>query len=145
LERLQTIFVWGRFLFGGNMKFATDEEIWGVVKKFESCQFELAEFDHAHHLAVGMAYLSTAGFDEALERMRHSLRRFSGHHGKQGYHETMTRFWLMKLAEVEGESLWCRANEAISRFGDKNLIYKHYERERLMSEEARLEWIAPEL
>lgn len=107
-------------------RFDNDEQVWSLVGKFERCELELVEFDHANHLAVGMAYLSAGDFPEALARMRTSLQRFSGHHGKQGYNETITRFWLMKLAEVEGPCLWQRANQAAVVLGNKDLIFDFY-------------------
>jgi len=127
------------------MRFRTDAEVWSVVEKFEQCEFSLAEFDHANHLAVGLAYLSESGFDEALTRMRSALKRFSGHHGKQGYHETITRFWLMKLAEIPGNgALWERVNRAAELLADKELIFQYYEREVLLSAEARERWVLPQ-
>jgi hypothetical protein len=125
------------------MQFKSDAEVWEVVRRFERCEFDLAEFDHGCHLAVGMAYLSVASFEEAMARMRRALEGFSGHHGKMGYHETMTRFWLLRLVEIGGEELWQRANGAISKLGDKNLIFEYYRREVLMSPEARERWILP--
>ncbi len=126
------------------MRFQSNEGVWSVVEKLERCELELAEFDHANHLAAGMAYLSGGDFAEALAKMRTSLQRFSGHHGKQGYHETITRFWLMKLAEVEGRSLWERANQAAEVLADKGLIFQFYEREVLMGDEARAKWVEPQ-
>lgn len=126
------------------MTFQTEQEIWELVTKFERCELPLAAFDHALHLAVGMAYLSVAPFDGALARMRASLERFSAHHGKMGYHETITRFWLMKLAEVPGATLPERATAATTALANKDLIFAHYGREVLMGEKARREWVAPD-
>ena len=126
--------------------FSCDEEVNDVMRKFEACDFTLEEFRHAYHLAVGMAYLEE-GFDVAMERMRTSLQRFSTHHGKMGYHETITRFWLMKLEEIrtrhEGEPLWKLSNLAAEMLGNKDLIFDYYEKEVLMSDEARKHWVAP--
>jgi hypothetical protein len=126
------------------MRFISDEEVWQVVDRFERCQYSLEEFDHCFHLAVGLAYLSRATFADATEQMRTSLQRFSTHHGKQGYHETITRFWLMKLSELQGGELWKRANEAASKL-DKTLIFEYYERDNLMNDEARQSWVSPPL
>ena len=129
------------------MRFRSDAEVWSVVEKFESCTFELAEFDHGRHLAVGMAYLSAESFEEAMRRMRASLQQFSAHHGKTGYHETITRFWLEQLREVraseQGEELWALCNRAAERLADKELIFAYYSRELLTSADARENWVAP--
>lgn len=126
------------------MSFDRDDEVWNVVKKFEACAYTLSEFDHGRHLAVGLAYLSSGSFEAAMARMRESLVRFSTHHGKMGYHETITRFWLLKLdAMRDGKPLWQVANEAAARLGNKDLIFDHYEREVLLSAEAREGWVEP--
>ena len=125
------------------MRFQSDQEVWSAVEKFESCEYGLAEFTHARHLAVGVAYLSTGSFAEAMERMRVSLQRFSAHHGKMGYHETITRFWLMRLAKIAGAQLWERANRAVEELANKDLIFDYYERAELLGEEAREKWVPP--
>ena len=65
-----------------------------VVEKFERCEYAPQEFTHARHLTVACWYLCTLPEKEALDRMREGLLRFTTHHGKRGYHETITRFWI---------------------------------------------------
>jgi hypothetical protein len=125
-------------------RFQADQEVWRVVEKFERCEFKLEEFDHAHHLAVGMAYLSQGSLDEAMDRMRVALKRFSAHHGKMGFHETLTRFWLLRLGEIEAPELWSRVNRAVEVLGNKDLIYDYYDRDVVMSAEARALWVEPQ-
>jgi len=128
--------------------FRNDAEVLEVVHRFEACEFGLSEFDHAHHLTVGMAYLWESDVELAMGRMRTALRQFSGHHGKMGYHETLTRFWLLRLDEVRhqipGSSLWEACNAALGSLWGKDLVYQYYERERLMSDEARQRWVEPQ-
>ncbi len=78
-------------------------EIRDVVERFEGCDFALAEFTHARHLTVACWYLCSLTREEALERMRCGLQSFIAHHGKQGYHETITRFWMELLANYLGQ------------------------------------------
>lgn len=127
------------------MTFSCDEDVWRVVAKFEACEYSLVEFDHGRHLAVGLAYLSLGSAEEAMTRMRESLVRFSRHQGKMGYHETITRFWLERLAGIRGERLCQRANQALTALADKDLVFACYEHEVLMSEIARREWVPPRL
>jgi hypothetical protein len=119
------------------------------VEKFEKCEFGLAEFDHALHLSVGIMYLNDLAFEEAMKRMRWGLVRFSGHHGKMGFHETITRFWLLQLEQVrrecDGMSLWETVNAAIERLGRKELLFEFYSREWVMSEDAKAGWVEPDL
>ena len=128
-------------------RYETDAEVESVVRRFEQCEFALAEFNHTCHLAVGMAYLVRHDLPTALERLRDGLRRFSAHHGKMGYHETITRFWLLMLEEVRsanpGEPLWRLCNLAVATWGSPDVIYDYYDRERLMSDNARQQWVDP--
>ena len=126
-------------------RFASDDEVWALVRRFEQCELSLSEFDHGCHLAVGMAYLAAADLEGAMARMRLNLQRFSAHHGKMGYHETMTRFWMLKLKALRhGKQLWQEANEAATRLANKDMIFKYYERGVLMSEAARQQWVEPD-
>ena len=121
-----------------------------VVRKFESCEYSPAEFTHARHLTVAAWYLSQFTEGQAMERMRACLIRFSQHHGKMGYHETITRFWLQVVAqslkEAEpGTPLVTIVNKLVQEWGNKELLFRHYSRELVMSEAARAEWVEPDL
>jgi hypothetical protein len=78
------------------------------------------------------------------------LQRFIAHHGKQGYHETITRFWMELISRFlprvpEDASIAESVNEVIARYGTKDILFEYYTRERVMSEIARREWIEPDL
>ena len=127
-----------------------ENEIRRVVERFERCDFALPEFTHARHLTVACWYLCTLSREEAMERMRRGLQAFIAHHGKQGYHETITRFWMEILA---GDMRRCphdatvpeRINAALQRYCNKDLLFSYYSRDRVMSDEARTRWIEPDL
>ena len=133
-----------------NQTYASDREIEEVIGKFESCEFALEEFTHARHLTVACWYLCTMPPEAALLRMRGGLLRFIGHHGKQGYHETITRFW-MELLRHEllgmpiGEPVTDKVNNLVDMHRNKDVLYYYYSRERVMSEGARAEWLEPDL
>jgi hypothetical protein len=121
-----------------------------VVEKFERCMYAPAEFTHPRHLTVACWYLTTFSPEKTLVQMRGALQRFSAHHGKQGYHETITRFWVEVLAEYLAKlppsmPLIERVNSAVDRYGHKDVLFSHYTRERVLSEAARQEWIEPDL
>lgn len=124
--------------------------IQSVVEKFESWAYAVDEFTHARHLTVACWYLSTMPPAEALVRMRTGLKRFIAYHGKKGYHETMTRFWMELLRDFlshlpPATSLTNRTNYALECFQNKDVLYSYYTRERVMSEIAKREWVAPDL
>jgi hypothetical protein len=127
-----------------------EDAIREIVQKFEACQYAPEEFTHTHHLTVACCYLCTLDRPEALVRMRSGLKRFIAHHGKQGYHETITRFWMELLAgyleDLPAEmSLASKVNCAVERYGSKQILFSYYTRERVMSEAAKQDWIAPDL
>jgi hypothetical protein len=145
----------GVFYFGGKMPdaphYRTKEEIEDVVRRFETCSYTPEEFVHAHHLTVVAWCFATMESEAAREKMRAGLRRFISHHGKNGYHVTITEFWLERVgklvAEVrEGEDgLVPLVNSVVERFRDKNLIYEFYSRERIASTEAKAARIEPDI
>jgi hypothetical protein len=82
-------------------RFQSQEEIENVVRGFESCQTDKADFRHPQHLAVAVWYVHTLDRDSALDRMRSGLLRFLDHHGvdKGKYSEAVTVFWIDKIKE----------------------------------------------
>jgi hypothetical protein len=98
-------------------------------------------------VTVAVLYVARHGEALALDRMRESLLRFSQHHGRMGYHETITRFWLRMVAAepVVSQPLYQRANDVVSKFADKDLVFQYYTRERLMSDVAKKEWVETNL
>lgn len=131
--------------------YKTFEEIAQVVRKFESCAYDPTEFHHPEHLIVALWYLTEEGAEQAaLERMRASLLRFVNHHKlEQVYHETITLFWIKRvclfLNQTDGERMLAElVNELLQTCGNPQLIYTHFTKERLESEEARERWIEPD-
>jgi hypothetical protein len=126
------------------------DEIASVVHKFENCEFQNSEFSHAFHLTVAAWYLSHYSPEESLDRMRAALLRFTQHHGVKGYHETITRFWLLLTADFlnpapASSSFTDRVNQLLQRFGRKDLLFDYYTRDRVMCDEARSGWVEPDL
>ena len=106
------------------------------VRRFERCEYALEEFRHSEHLKVAWTYLKLYGYDAAVSRMRTGLQRFSAHHNKSGYNETITVFWMRKLQQQCAEFL-CEM--------PKEILFQHYTRERVMGDEAKKQWIEPDL
>lgn len=145
----------GVFYLGGKMSdaphYRTEEEIEDVVRRFETCSYTPAEFVHARHLTVTAWRFAKMESEAARERMRADLRRFIVHHGKNGYHVTITEFWLERVGKLvadlrEGQGgLVPLVNSVVERCSDKNLIYESYSRELIASAEAKAKWIEPDI
>jgi len=129
--------------------YRNESEIRNVVERFERCEFALTEFTHARHLTVACFYLCRLPLGEALDRMRSGLERFISHHGRQGYHETITRFWMellgKYLCQCPKEPLIHKVNGALERFASKDVLYDYYSRELVTSDAAKAGWIEPDL
>jgi hypothetical protein len=99
-------------------------------------------------------YLQRYGLDEAHLLMRVGIVRLNLAHGlvetaKRGYHETMTRVWLLLVGAAMQESTEAESSLAFleahgPRLG-KEAPLKHYSRERLLSLEARTRYVEPDL
>ena len=110
------------------------------VDRFERCEYSLQEFGHHEHLKVAWTYLQLYGYEIALSKMRDGLLRFSAHHKKMGYNETITVFWMRMLHQH------CREDTAnVFQNASKEILFLHFSRERVMSEEAKRQWIEPDL
>jgi hypothetical protein len=134
--------------------YKSDDQIEEVVRGFEDCTTPDSEFNHHAHLIVALSYLhlSRLTIKEAAERMRMGLYRFLDHHGhdRQKYNETITLFWIKLVHSFLDRTNTSRrmadiANEMIEACGNSQLIYSYYSKERLLKDEARKEWIEPDV
>jgi len=134
-----------------SVSYSSDAEIGNVVQQFETCAIGGGEFTHARHLTVLVWYLSHHSGPDALNAMRSGLLRFSAHHNVPTlYHETITAFWVHVVGAYlrrrrPPAPLHTLANEVVSACGNKDLIFDYYSRERLLSPEARANWLEPDL
>src|SRR5690348_5279621 len=110
------------------MTYLDADEIASVVRKFENCEFRKEGFTHALHVTVAAWYLSHYSQEESLDRMRTALLRFTQHHGVKGYHETITRFWLLLTADFLNQApatsnFTERVNQLVQRFERKDRLF----------------------
>lgn len=130
--------------------FTSLDEIEALANAFETCAIAPAEFSHRNHLAVCLHYLTRLGYRRAVTAMRQGLLNFLRHNQLDGYHETITLFWLKRLApDARAGRLRARRletiNRAIAANLDSNALFNFYSRELVMSELARREWVEPDL
>lgn len=130
--------------------YGTQAEIEEVVRRFEGCEYQPEEFVHARHLTVAAWYFLHFDRTTAEARMRAGLLKFIKHHGKNGYHVTITEFWLQMVRETlraseAGDGMVSRINHAVGRLHQKNVLYEYFTPARLESPEAKARWIEPDL
>lgn len=128
------------------------EDVKRLVREFEGRRIALEEWTHAAHLAVCCWYVMTKPHDAerlmrtGLQRLNRSLDIITT--PTNGYHETLTRFWIAKVRSLvnvcEGTNL-AVLNAVLEGLADVELVYFHYSRARISSVEARSEWVEPDL
>src|SRR5215471_19026128 len=125
--------------------FHDDEEIVDLVRRFESCEINPTEFRHYQHLTVALWYVREFPYEIASERMRAGIQKLAAAYGKNGYHETITLFWLIVVRDfvaksVSTESMFELANRLVASCTGKNLVTEHYSKDLLATLEAKHGW-----
>jgi hypothetical protein len=133
------------------MNYTSDDEIDSLLKEFENKTLPKRLWTHHAHLTAGMYYLYRFNFYEALCMIKARIMSYNEAVGgvnspSEGYHETLTVYWLKVLDQFMSDKrtrpLFEICNSFLhSPFSDKELPFQHYGRERLMSVEARATWI----
>jgi hypothetical protein len=126
-----------------------------IARHFRALTLPKPEWTHYAHLRVGLWHLLHHSPEEAMGLLRSGIRALNESHGvanteSGGYHETITRFYVWQIATFLAASDRTRtpdelAVELILRYGDKDLPFRYWTKERLMSTEARLGWVEPDL
>ncbi|HET8906413.1 MAG TPA: hypothetical protein VFN11_05550 [Ktedonobacterales bacterium] len=125
----------------------TDDEF---VQAFLSGSLPQGDFHHRDHLRLAWVLVRLTGRDEAMKRITSGIRYFATEHGHaEKYHETMTRFWVRIVAHAVA------ARPDITTFDgflaayplllEKDLPYRHWRRETMLSSDARARWVEPDL
>ncbi|MBD1900944.1 hypothetical protein H6F83_13500 [Coleofasciculus sp. FACHB-125] len=137
------------------VKYQTVDEIENLIAAFKNCTLPRDEWNHHAHLTVAVWYLTRYSEAEATNCIRDRIQRYNLANGikttkNSGYHETMTLFWIRIVSHYlsvadRTRSIVYLANELIDSYADKNLPLTYYNRDRLMSWQARISWTEPDL
>ncbi len=133
----------------------TAEDVRRVRRGFDTQTIPEKEFNHAAHIAVGATYVCELGAEKALAHLREALPRYNVSQGGEntdtrGYHETLTRFWVERLADfLETQSpvapVEDRSVAAVAAFGHRSKLFEeYYSFDVVKSLEARRGWVAPD-
>jgi len=131
------------------------EEIERLIREFESGALPRDQWDHKAHLTVACWYLVCYPEPEATRRIREGIQRYNKAVGivttrENGYHETITMFWINIVKSfLSATTLECSLvgliNNLTDRYVNKHQPFEYYSRDLLMSWEARLNWVEPDL
>lgn len=126
-----------------------------IVAGFVDCTLPCEEWTHRAHLTVGLWHAGHYPADEALNRVRDGIQRYNQKCGvvdspTRGYHETLTCFYMRVigsyLSERADRTDWVAlTNHLVEQCGNRDFPLGYYSRERLMSSEARADWVPPDL
>lgn len=133
------------------MKYSISEVDEDFLSRFEAGIIPPAEFNHRAHLRLAYVYLAMHDTDTAHQMMRRSLLSFLEHHGiaVSKYHETMTRAWIMAVRHFMEKTPQAESADAFIELNpqtlDSKIMMTHYSAEVLFSDEARAEFLEPDL
>jgi hypothetical protein len=125
-----------------------DERLWTA---FHDRTLPAAVWTHAAHLRIAWLHLARYELDEAHLRMRIGIIRLNAAHGlvetaQRGYHETLTRVWLVLVGAARRRALGADSTSAAAEPGlARTAPLLHYSRERLFSVAARAVFTPPDL
>ncbi|PSB42887.1 hypothetical protein C7B67_24640 [filamentous cyanobacterium Phorm 6] len=135
--------------------YRSPKEIDSLIHAFQECSLPRNQWTHAAHLTVALWYLFYDSESEAINAIRHGIKHYNSVQGIEstkdsGYHETLTLFWVKTVRgylaeESQNQSIVSLANGLIAQYADGTLPFRYYTRDRLMSWEARLNWVEPDL
>ena len=134
---------------------ATQENLSRFLDAFERGTLPRTEWTHAAHVAAAAYYLHGSKFSIALPLMRARISAYNLAVGgantpTSGYHETLTHFWLLIVAELlrqrQPASRLEAAQQAVAVFGQARTLHTlYYSGDVVQDSEARRQWRAPDL
>ncbi|MEG4073795.1 hypothetical protein QUA30_14205 [Microcoleus sp. Pol14C2] len=135
--------------------YRSPKEIDSLIHAFQEGGLPRSQWTHEAHLTVALWYLFYDSEQEAINAIRNGIQRYNSVQGieitqNSGYHETLTLFWVRTIRryladESQNRSIVDLANGLIAKYADRTLPFRYYTRDRLMSWEARNNWVEPDL
>jgi hypothetical protein len=122
-----------------------------IVRQFEDATLDPGGFDHEAHILVGWRYLQELSLLDAISRFTAAIKRLTEKLGVSSkYHETITWFYLIKIAErcrgdaADDWTAFKAANPDLFAW-NPSLIDKYYSKALLSSDTARRMFVLPDL
>jgi hypothetical protein len=118
-------------------------------EQFETKALPNEAFRHREHVRLTWVYLTLEPPDQVAQRLCRSLLELATSHGvAQRFHWTLTVAWV-RIIESERrshpDSPFDDLVDACPLLLDKDAPLAYYSRERLYSDEARHQWVEPDL
>lgn len=131
------------------------QEIEALIAGFEDGTWPAAKWTHHSHIYMALWYLSKMPLEKASIQIKEGIKQYNVSQGGEntatsGYHETISEFYIRILHHyirlthfIPKDSHWQKAES--EPFMDKDFPFRFYSKDYLMSTEARVVWLAPDL
>ena len=134
----------------------TEQQIESIYSGFKNKTLSKVEWTHKAHLIVAACFLLDFSLEKTVPLIREGIKEYNVASGGvntdlDGYHETITMFWVIKINEFlsnyhdksDREKI---INEMLAGdFVQRNLPFNYYSEVPLCSTMARHNWIIPDL
>lgn len=123
----------------------------GFRQAFEANAVAPAQFNHRGHLRLAYIYLAEHDADAAHDLMRRAILGFIAHHGVpvSKYNETLTRAWILAVRHFMEQTPNAVSSadfiDQNPRLLDSKIMLTHYSPGVLFSDDARAQFVAPDL
>ncbi len=105
-------------------------------------------FDHRQHVKFAWTAVREQGADQAERVVSDEIRDFAALHAPGKYHQTMTSFWVRLVAHTLEVADPGDFDQQVARFPfllDKRAAWRHYSDTVLMSDQARAQFVPPDV
>src|SRR5438477_11650037 len=128
----------------------TDPEF---LAAFRAQSIPQQEWTHRAHVRAAYLHLCEVPFERAMDAMREGIKKLNKSHGlvetpERGYHETLTRAWLMIVASAISSRGRCESFESFAAEHPHLLcrtLLRLYYSPKGMPPESRYQFIGPDL
>lgn len=127
------------------------EEFVVLVNSFLDRTLDKREWTHEAHIAISFWFNWHYNYEEGFEKMRNGIIKYNEAVGtinsdSSGYHETMTRYWMISIHNFLFKSKADSITEALADFMQSSASLRHaplefYTKSRLFSAKARQVWM----
>ncbi len=122
------------------------------LTQFRDCSLPEAEWTHRAHVRLAFLYLVAWPLERSVRELRSGIQRYNASLGKAPdlYHETITVAMATlvhgRLGRGELSDFECfQADHADLFSWNPPVLFRYYSRRRLLSKQARLEFLVPDL
>lgn len=143
----------------------TKHDIEHILSGFKDLTLPKAEWTHRAHIVVAAGFLTEFGLQASVPLLREGIKTYNLASGGvnndvDGYHETVTMFWIIQINAYMQKNKVARLNEPFGQgtnvhewinemlsndFTEKNSPFQYYSEVLFCSTKARHNWVEPNL